>query len=242
MKKITWTILIVFIVSFASFAQQADRPVGEPDPNKLGIDSAQQNLEDITITKFEDAGFWFATIPRDQGIISWRRLEGEPIARANLDAERMKNEEALNIPKGKYVLGVRVDFYKRGMNAFNIYPMRPLAIEGIAKTISVWVIGRNFNHTLKIILSDYFGRTQALTLGKLNFTGWKRMTVAIPPGIVQTDYHYVNNNGLKFIGFVVECDLLETRGRFYLYFDDMSAVTDLFLESNLDRDDMEDIW
>jgi len=225
-----------------SFAQTADRPVGQPDPASTGVQTAQQYLRDITISKFEDASFWFTSMPKDQGYIAWRQLPGRPAERESLDEDRLEAEQQLGIPPGNQVLGVKVDFYKRGMNQFHIYPMRPLPIEGICKTVSVWVVGRNFNHTLKMLISDYFGRIQEITVGKLNFTGWKKMTVAIPPSITQTDYHYADRNGIKFLGFRVDCDLLESRGRYYIYFDDLSAVTDLFLEKAMDQDDMADIW
>ena len=108
--------------------------------------------------------------------------------------------------------------------------------------MSVWVVGRNFNHVLKVMILDYFGEYKEITVGKLNFLGWKKMTFAIPPGITQSDYHYTAKNGIQFLGFKVECDIDESYGRYYLYFDDLSAVTDLFLETNLDVDDMQDIW
>ncbi len=240
MRRLIGFAVIFFLISLMAFSQT--KPVGEPDASKLGVDSAQQYLKDITVTKFEDASFWFTTMPQDQGQITWRQLDGSPAGKVELDAERLKDEEAIGIPSGRYVLGVRVDFYKRGLNEFYIYPMRPLAIEGISKTLSVWVVGRNFNHVLKVLVADYFGRHQEITLGKLNFTGWKKMTVAVPPTITQTDYHYTDRNGIKFLGFKVECDLLESRGRYYIYFDDLSAVSDLFLEQALDVDDMADIW
>ncbi len=93
--------------------------------------------------------------------------------------------------------------------------------------------------TIDALASEFDGR---ITVGKLNFLGWKRLTVAVPPGIKQADYHYVARNGLQFLGFRVDCDLDEAYGRFYLYFDDLSAVSDLFLEKSRDRDDMQDIW
>lgn len=242
MRRLFGFVAIILLICLPMFSQTSERPVGEPDPTKLGVDSAQQFLKDITVTKFEDASFWITRMSQDQGEITWRQLEGSPAAKTELDTERLKDEEAVGIPPGKYVLGVRVDFYKRGLNEFFIYPMRPLAIEGISKTLSIWVVGRNFNHTLKMLVADYFGRQQEITLGKLNFTGWKKMTVAVPPSIVQTDYHYTDRNGIKFLGFRVDCDLKESQGRYYIYFDDLSAVSDLFLERALDADDMADIW
>jgi len=242
MKKISLIMLLSIILCLSAFAQSTGRPVGEPDASRVGVETAQQHLKDVTVSKFEDASFWKSSMPEDQGFVITRRLVGEPAAKAERDKDRLADEAKIGIPEGNHVLGARVDFNRRGMHDFYIYPMRPLAIEGICKTLSVWVVGRNFNHILKIMLVDYFGNYQELTFGKLNFTGWKRLTLAVPPQIAQTDYHYATRNGLKFVGFKIECDLEESYGRYYIYFDDLSAVTDLFLESNLDPDDMQDIW
>lgn len=242
MRRSVAFILFSILLCTYSFAQTTYRPVGEVDASKVGIESAQQHLQDITVEKFEDAGFWRMSMPLDQGSIVVRRLTGTPFGKQTLDAERLAVEDELGIPEGNYVLGVRVDFFRRGMNYFYVYPIKPIAIEGISKTISLWVIGRNYNHVLKLIVLDFFGQVRELTLGKLNHTGWKKMTVAVPPNIVQTDYHYTDRNGIKVIGLKIECDLVESHGQYYVYFDDMSAVTDLFLESTRDEDDMADIW
>ena len=160
----------------------------------------------------------------------------------------MPEEEGLNVPD-KYSLGTRVDFLHRGYASIFFYPQRPIPIEGITKTISLWVAGRNYNHELKILVQDYFGRPFELYVGKLNFQGWKKLTVAIPPqaddgrnGIVQRNYHYNSQMGLKIAGLRIDCDPLETYGSYYIYFDDLRAVTDLFAENNRDPDDIPDGW
>jgi hypothetical protein len=48
--------------------------------------------------------------------------------------------------------------------------------------------------------------------------------------------------GLKVLGFKIECDPMEAYGSYYVYFDDLRAVTDLFAEDNRDVDDMVDSW
>jgi len=113
----------------------------------------------------------------------------------------------------------------------------------------VWVAGRNYNHVLKLIVQDFFNNQFELTLGKLNFQGWKKLSVAIPPqnpdgvsGIIQRNYHYTSQMGLKIIGFKIECDPMEAFGTYYVYFDDLRAVTDLFAEDSRDEDDMVDGW
>ncbi len=242
MKRLTWFALLAAAVALPAFAQMHAAPVGEPSPERAGVDAAQQHLSPITISQFEDAAFWSAYMPPDQGRIELRRLPGVPGEKQERDAERLQMEKELGIPAGSSVLGVKVDFIKRGKNWFTVYPRRPLAIEGISKTISIWVVGRNFNHTLKMLVADAAGNDKEITVGKLNFLGWKRLTVAVPPGIKQYDYHYTARNGLQFLGFRIDCDLDESYGRYYLYFDDMSSVSDLFLERTRDQDDMQDIW
>jgi hypothetical protein len=73
--------------------------------------------------------------------------------------------------------------------------------------------------------------------------------VAIPPqaedginGIVQRNYHYNNRLGIKITGFRIDVDPWEAYGSYYIYLDDLRAVTDLFAEDNRDPDDMPDTW
>jgi hypothetical protein len=111
------------------------------------------------------------------------------------------------------------------------------------------VAGRNFNHSIYLLLDDALGRHFELYIGKLNFQGWKKLTVAIPPqapdgvhGIIQRNYHYTNLMGIRITGFRIDCDMMEAYGSYYVYFDDLRAVTDLFAEDMRDADDMSDMW
>ena len=241
MKKFLVITFLLFIAGGFLFAQ--DREVGSPDPERLGIESAQQQLKEVSVDKFEHDGFWRSTMSSDEGYTTSRLFAGGPMAK-----EPIPEEEGMDIPD-QYVLGTRVDFLRRGYNSFTIYPSRPIPIEGITKLVSVWVAGRNYNHELKLLIQDFFGRNYEFYVGKLNFQGWKKLTVAIPPqaedglsGVVQRNYHYNNQMGIKIMGFRIECDPLEAYGSYYIYLDDLRAVTDLFSENNRDVDDMADGW
>jgi hypothetical protein len=241
MKRLMVIALLLFF-SGVVFAQQTTE-IGTPDAQSLGIDAAQQLLKEVSVDKFEHDGYWRSTMSTDTGYVTSRLFMGGPSGK-----EPIPDEEGLNIPDNN-VLGSRVDFLRRGHTSFTLYPVRPIPIEGITKTISVWVAGRNYNHELKILIQDFFGRPFELYMGKLNFQGWKRLTVAIPPqaedgrnGIVQRNYHYNNQLGIKITGLKVECDPSEAYGSYYIYFDDLRAVTDLFAEDNRDPDDMLDSW
>lgn len=240
MKRALTAVFFSFVAVLA-FSQTSE--LGTPDPQRIGVDAAQQKLKEVSVDKFEAAGFWLSTMSSDQGYTTTRLFEGSPAGK-----QPVEDENDLNLPD-KFVLGTRVDFLRRGHTDFTIYPIRPIPIEGITKTISVWAVGRNYNHTLKILVQDFFNNKFELYMGKLNFQGWKKLTVAIPPqsgdgksGIIQRNYHYNNHMGIKVIGFKIECDPMEAYGSYYIYLDDLRAVTDLFAEDNRDPDDMVDFW
>ena len=235
-------VILVFSVAAGAFAQRTNE-IGAPDTERLGIDAAQQYLKEVSVDKFEKDGYWMSHMSPDDGYRTTRLFYGSPAGK-----EAIPDEEGRGITD-KYVLGTRIDFIHRGYTSFMIYPNRPIPIEGITKLVSVWVAGRNYNHELKLLIEDFFGRNFELYIGKLNFTGWKKMTVAIPPqaedgknGIVQRNYHYNNNLGLKIRGFRVDVDPMEAYGSYYIYLDDLRAVTDLFAEDNRDPDDIPDGW
>ncbi|GHU85122.1 flagellar filament protein FlaA [Spirochaetia bacterium] len=238
MKRYIVITALLFAVSGFVCAQ-----VGDPDAAAMGNDTAQQHLKEVSVDKFELEGNWNSTMSPDNGYTITRLFEGGPLGK-----EPVPGEADLNIPD-KFVLGTRVDFLHRGHTSFILYPTRPIPIEGITKTISVWAAGRNFNHDLVVLIQDFFGRTYELYMGKLNFQGWKKLTVAVPPqaddgvnGVVQRNYHYFNQMGIKIIGFRVDIDPMEAQGSYYIYLDDLRAVTDLFAEDSRDPDDMSDDW
>jgi len=240
MKRFLIVALFLVVAGVMAFAQTE---VGDADPYTLGIDSAQQNLKEVSVDKFEHDGFWYSTMSSDEGYTMSRLFEGAPAAK-----EPIPDEEGMDI-QDKYVLGTRVNYLRRGYNSFTLRPIRPIPIEGITKTVSIWAVGRNFNHELKLLIQDFFGKDYEIHMGKLNFQGWKKLTVAIPPqtgdgvnGVTQRSYHYNNQMGIKVTGLRIDCDPVETYGTYYVYFDDLRAVTDLFAENNRDADDMADGW
>jgi hypothetical protein len=239
MKRYIIVVLLTAIAGLA-FAQQDEVGNGAAAEDRLGIETAQQKLKEISVEKFEHDGFWRSYMSSDQGYTTSRLFEGSP-----LNKKPIPEEEGMDIPD-RYVLGTRVDYLHRGHSSFTIYPRRPIPIEGITKTISVWAAGRNFNHDLVLLIQDFFGRNYELYVGKLNFQGWKQLTVAVPPesesGIVQRNYHYNNQMGIKIVGFRVDVDPMEAFGSYYVYLDDLRAVTDLFAEESRDPDDMVDSW
>jgi len=233
MKK--YAIVAGLLTAFLAIAaaQQA-----VPDAQSIGVDSAQQKLKEISINKFEDPGFWKVSVPLDQAVVTVRSFEASA-----QDKKPIADDGTGGIVEpDKKVLGVKTEFYGRTTTTISIEPSRPLAVPGVTKLISLWVVGRNFNHVLKVVIEDQYGHRSVLPFGKLNFSGWKKLTVAVPPYLVQRDSHYSNRTGIKILGFVVEPELSETYGTYYVYLDDLRVTTDLFAEDNRDKDDVPDNW
>lgn len=237
MKKFLLSVLVA-AVACAVFAQNS--LVEEPNPETVGNDSAMQALREISLDKFERDGSWFVHMSPDYGVIAARNFEGSPAMK-----EPLKGEEDV---EDTQVLGVKVEFFRRGVNSFYINAQRPIAIEGVTKTVSVWVCGRNQGHDMFLLVEDYFGRNYELYMGNLGFSGWKKLTCVVPPspdsehGIVQRSAYYGNKPGLRVIGFRVDCNPMLARGTYYMYLDDLRCVTDLYDLENQDIDDMSDAW
>ncbi|MGL4981647.1 MAG: flagellar filament outer layer protein FlaA [Treponemataceae bacterium] len=244
-KNIIFIALLCFTLS-VFYAQEEGAPatasLTTPDAAAIGADTARQSLKEVSIDLFEREAAWSVSIASDDGVATSRLFDGMPAA---------KEELPDSVPEGQVdlkSLGVRIDFFRRGQNPIYIKSVRPLPIEGIAKTVSVWVAGRNFNHRLKLLVQDSMGKTFELSLGRLNFSGWKKLTATIPAsadgktGIIQSNLHYPSRNGLRILGFRIDCDPDDAYGTYYIYFDDMRAVTDLYAFESRDPDDMIDNW
>ena len=243
MKKLIALLLIVGTAGFV-FAQNQNKDLSAPDATVLGADSANFALREVSIDLFEREGSWNVKMSPDYGIITGRFFEGGPDPEAK-SAIETPGDEKLSDPR---TYGAKVEFFRRGINSFFITPSQPLAIDGVAKTVSVWVAGRNQNHTLTLLVRDFFGNNFELYMGSLAFTGWKQMVVAVPPspdgkrGIVQDSAYFSSRPGLSVVGFRVDCDPEVAFGTYYIYFDDLRAVSDMYAFENHDPYDMMDNW
>jgi hypothetical protein len=209
--------------------------------------TANSQITEVRLNGFEDASFWNVSMPIDQGVITRQSRDGAATdvkIDTNLNSIKKRDEKygiPSNYPKER-VLGVKVQYIARGYNWFAIRPVKPIVIEGVCQHISFFVVGRNYKHTMKILVLDYFGRERELVADKLNFVGWKELIVPIPDNISQTDYHFPDKQGIKFNGFLIETDPLEAFGVYYIYFDELRALTDIFNEKTKDEFDISDDW
>lgn len=241
MKKIGFIILALAAFFATSVFAQTDT-LTEPDASNIGNDSTRQALREVSVDRFEREGTWNVHISSDNGVITGRLFEGGPLAKEPLNDDQNQEAEDSN------VFGVKVEFFRRGIDSFFINAARPIPIEGVTKTVSVWVCGRNMGHDMWLLVQDYNGHNFEIYMGSLEFSGWRKLTAAIPPspdgehGIVQQSAYHGDRPGLRIVGLRVDCNPMEAQGAFYMYLDDMRAVTDLYDLENRDEDDMMDNW
>lgn len=131
------------------------------DPALVNPLTAQQALVEVSVDKFEDSSLWKSDISRDNGVTISRGFDGGP--------DEVNGKQLIDQDPDEKVLGVRVDYFRRGNTIIAIDRVRPIAIEGITKTVSVWVSGRNYDHRLFIHVEGYTGRKFKIPMGRLNF-------------------------------------------------------------------------
>ncbi|MCL2609062.1 MAG: flagellar filament outer layer protein FlaA [Treponema sp.] len=210
----------------------------------FGVAYAQssEEIDEVSLDRFEIEGAWYSAISSDNGFTASRTFSGGPAGREPIQGEDGDVQD-------ENVLGVRVDFLRRGLHTFTVTPVRPIPIDGITKTISVWVAGRNSSHELRILVRDILGRTHSIYMGDLNFQGWRQLTAVIPAqsvdgrsGVVQRSHTNTSiRPGIEVLGFRVHTDLTDSIGSYYIYFDDLRASRDMFALGR-DEDDPVDGW
>jgi TonB family protein len=131
----------------------------------------------------------------------------------------------------RQALGIKVEFLSRAKSSAYILASRPIALSPRCVMLSVRALGRNCPHELSLVVLDYYGRSYELSLGRLDFTGWKRMTAYVPRfdpatgmGIAQDDGHYERPAGMRIVGLRLDFDPEESRGSYYAYFDGLEAT------------------
>lgn len=145
------------------------------------------------------------------------------------------------------VLGANARFDRQGYNYLEFIPVKedesgeivanPIELPGRVKYIDMWIWGSQFDFYVDIHIEDYTGVIWTLNLGDINFTGWRNLRVPIPHYIPQSESYIPYLKSIKFIKFVLWTKPSERVADFYVYFDQLKILTDMF-ESSFDGDDL----
>ena len=231
--------LVLFIGNGASSLLAQDAGTGTNQATGDNTKAKPEGLVTDWLNDFEESEDWRAEATCPLGETKIRKYPGKP--RPTKDgqpvnennevgkefADKTEADENGISHENKYVLGVKSHFTDRGFDRVEVFPPNEYIVRGKAKEVKVWVLGRKFRHTLYVKLRDYRGQIHKLKISRLDFWGWREMSVIIPGWLPQSSNYAVMDKNLHFVSFFVECDKFEAPGPFYFYLDQFRVVTDL---------------
>lgn len=231
---------VVFLIGDMNIGAQQNQPAGQPggqaqpaaQPQQQGQKKVQDGLVTDWMNDFEDCEDWRAIATCPLGETKIRKVPGKPLkvdeATGNVTPEQVELTDENGIThKDEFVLGIKTYFQARGEDRVEVYPPNEYIVRGKAKEIKVWALGRKMRHTLYVKLRDYRGNIHKLKIGRLDFWGWKEMSVIVPGWLPQSPQYAMLDKNLHFVSFFIESDLYEVPGSFYTYLDDFRIITDL---------------
>lgn len=206
-------------------------------------DEATVNLQSKVIASFDDPDGMQWIIQGSKFVT--KDFPQATTVRAWPDALYGRSPEQKNL----FALGIHSRFDRKGYNYIEIIPAKkgsdgklapvPLALPGRVKSLDMWVWGSNFNYTMDVHLRDFEGVDRVLHMGSLNYPGWKNLSVGITGSIPQSRRYIPRFRALDLTKFVIWTTPTERVDDFYVFFDEVKILTDLF-ESRFDGDNLAD--
>jgi len=213
----------------------------------VSADEQTVNLESKVLESFDgDSGYvWkvsaskFATktdkdtFPKVAYIAAWpAALQG-----SNTDNKTFKS------------LGIWGRFDRMGYNWIDVYPVAKdggdnappaeIPIPGRVRLLDMWVWSGGFNYYLEAYLRDYKGVVHIITMGDLNFEGWKNLRINVPESVPQSKPTLPKKEPLSLVKFRIWTRPMEKVDDFQIYFDQIKVLTDTY-ESLFDGDNLAD--
>ena len=123
----------------------------------------------------------------------------------------------------KKYLGVKC-FGRRG-DVFRIIPAKELVITKYCKSMNVWIYGKNFSGELQFAVQDVEGTVHNISFGRLNFNGWRKLTVPLKRRVKQQNEYLEHEKSLKIL-YILYRPANDTRIPIwhYFYIDDITAT------------------
>ncbi len=207
MKRSVLFPLILLVALLPVFGQEkpAEKP-GAADKVVTGDQLYSEiTVEDFETTPYSDKDMSFTKSSEQQAGLSIRDQFPAPISNS------------------KKYLGAKI--YGKQGDSLTINPPKTLVIDKFCKTISIWVYGKNFSGELSMFLKDADGKVHRLPIGKLNFLGWRKMTVVLTDQVAQEDKFLTQKRQLEIMKFLYKPG---NTGRLplwnYFYMDDITAM------------------
>jgi hypothetical protein len=205
MKRILLTILALTVITSAYSQNKKDDKSG-----KKGKTVSGDVYQEITLESFENTNF-------TQKDIQYR------VSKEQKASIAIRDQYPAPIKDSKKYLGLKV--YGRKGDFLNLVPPKKLIIDKFCKTISIWIYGKMFAGELSFLLKDANNQPHRLIIGKLDFLGWRKLSVKITPEISQQDKYLSQKRQIEILKIIYSPGNL---GRLplwhYFYIDDITAT------------------
>ena len=215
MKRISILALLALLAAFPAMAQQkADEAKAAPAAEAAADDSStlsDQEYKEVTVEDFEST-------PYSDKDISITKTKDQSSSLS------VRSEYAAPIRNSKKYLGVKV--HGRVGDWATIVPPRELAIADHCQSVSAWIYGKNLSGELFLIMKDADGQVKKLSFGKLNFLGWRKLSITLPKDFAQEDKYLSQPRKIYIVKIQYNpgrTTQLKENDWDYFYIDDISA-------------------
>jgi len=137
-------------------------------------------------------------------------------------------------------LGMELKFNRKGNNWVDLFPTVQkdgetvpfeIPFKGRVSRVDVWVWGANYAYDLEMLVRDCNGIVHTVSFGMVNHQGWKNLAVNIPTNIQQVSPYLGGVQQMSFVAFRLRSRPMERVDRFNIFFDQLKALTDTYMES-----------
>ncbi|SRR6056297_1057914 len=213
MRKVSAALIcLVFILLSTMPVLTQDKPDEnkEDESKEEQVVGGDQVYHEVTLENFENTQY------TDKNI-DIRVIRDEKAGLA------IRNEYPAPLQNSKKYLGVKV-FAKNGKVA-TITPAAPLVIKKHCRSINMWVYGKKFSGELSIILKDASGRSHRLVMGKLNFLGWRKLSIKLTDEVAQEDKYLSQKRQMEILKILYNPGNTGRLNQWnYFYIDDITAI------------------
>lgn len=212
MKRIFAYLLILTVSAItAATAQQKPAPSQAPEAAPAEEVVSDQVYREVAVETFETSQY------TEQNI----KIQAAKDEKAEL---QLRSDYPAPLKESKKYLGVKV--HGKNGNNVTITPTKPLEITDYSQSLSVWVYGKNFSGELSMLVRDATGQNRRFIFGKLNFLGWRKLTVTIPKDFQQEDKYLSQAKTIAIVNIQYNpgrTTPLKSDDWEYFYLDDITA-------------------
>ena len=116
-------------------------------------------------------------------------------------------------------------------SGFRIALREPMRVHGFVRELSIYVFGHDRGDQLWIEISDQTGQVHRLGLGRLDFSGWRRLSASVPPAVRQQPTHVLSSDsGIQLRAFQVIPVASSVEAPCVFYLDQLEALTTPYLQ------------